>query len=416
MIIPGFRGLHPTTRRLMLARGLRSISQGALVVDFALYLHGLDWSAIAIGLVLAGGGLFGAALGLLVGVTSDRLRRKPFLLAYESITLLVSVIALLSTQPVILAGAAIVGGFGRGANGAAGPFSPVEQAWLAEVVTSAQRGRIYSLNSALGFFGMSLGALSATLPALWSGWLSGASAYRPLFALVGLAAAANLLLLSQAHEEYRRPEHAVDPQGRQREGQIRRQENAILRKLVLVNAFNGLAVGLTGPLIAYWFVLRFGVGPAAIAPVMAGSFLLTGVASLLTGRMTERIGIVRSVIWERLIGLLLLVLLPLMPVYWIAASMYLLRSVFNRGVAGAQQALTVGLVRNERRGLATSLNMVSSRIPQSAGPGIAGYLLHIGQLTLPFYVAALFQGIYLVLYRRVFHDYELPLEGAGSSN
>lgn len=407
MILLNFGDLHPTTRRLLLARALRSISQGALVVDFALYLHALGWSGIAIGLVLGGAGLFGATLGLLVGVTSDRLRRKPFLLIYESMALLCGMAALLSAQPAILAGAAIVGGFGRGANGAAGPFSPAEQAWLAEEVAPERRGRVYSLNSALGFFGMSLGALAAILPSLWNGWFSGALAYRPLFALVGLAAAANLLLLSQARES--RPKPAADPQGQQHEGQIRHQENRILERLVLINALNGLAVGLSGPLISYWFMLRFQVGPADIAPVMAATFLLTGVASLVTGRLTERIGIVRSVIGERLIGLLLLVLLPLMPIYWLAASAHLLRSVFNRGVAGAQQALTVGLVRDERRGLATSLNAVSSQVPQSVGPGIAGYLLHIGLLTLPFYLAALLQGIYLLLYSRVFRDYEPPL-------
>ena len=66
------------------------------------------------------------------------------------------------------------------------------------------------------------------------------------------------------------------------------------------------------------------------------------------------------------------------------------------------------------RHLATSLNAVSFQMPQSAGPGIAGYLLHVGQLTLPFYVAALLQGIYLVLYRRVFRGYELPLESTSS--
>jgi MFS family permease len=77
--IPGtrFADLHPTTLRLLLARTLRSVGQGALVVDFALYLNALHWSAAAIGLVLSGGGLFGAALSLLVGSASDRLRRKP---------------------------------------------------------------------------------------------------------------------------------------------------------------------------------------------------------------------------------------------------------------------------------------------------------------------------------------------------
>jgi MFS family permease len=403
---PGFGDLHPTTQRLLLARALRSIGQGALVVDFALYLHALQWSGIAIGLVLSGGGLFGAALSLLVGMVSDRLRRKPFLLAYEGIALLASVVALLTAQPLILSSVAIVGGFGRGGSGAAGPFSPAEQAWLAEEVAPVRRGVVYSLNTALGFFGMGLGALSAILPSLLTGWLGPVLAYRPLFVLVGLASAGNLLLLSQAHEAYRGPTRVDDLEAQQRAAQVRHQENQILEKLVLVNAFNGVAIGLTGPLISYWFALRFHVGPAAIAPVMAATFVLTGASSLLTGRLTERIGIVQSVIWARLVGLVLLVLLPLMPVYWLAALVYLLRSAFNRGTSGARQALAVGLVRDERRGLATSLNAVSFQVPRSVGPSIAGYLLDAGQFTLPFYVAAVLQGIYLVAYGRVFRNYE----------
>ena len=403
-----FGNLHPTTRRLLLARTLRSIGQGALVVDFTLYLHALHWSGFAIGLVLSGSGLFGAGLSLLVGLSSDRLRRKPFLLSYEVLSILSSVAALLTAKPAILTSAAIVGGFGRGVMGAAGPFSPAEQAWLAETVAPEQRGRVYSLNSAMGFFGMGLGAVIAVLPGLWGRWLAGTLSYRPLFLLVGLAAAANLLVLGQARENYQGAKQPGDRQRRQREARIRRQENQILTKLVLVNAFNGLAIGLTGPLISYWFERRFQVGPAAIAPVMAATFVITGVSSLFTGWLTGRIGIVPSVVWERLLGTMLLVLLPIMPRYWLASLVYLLRTVFYRGTAGAQQALTVGLVRDERRGLATSLNAVSFQLPRSVGPGLAGFLLDSGQLSLPFYAAALLQGIYLLWYRSIFHDYEPP--------
>ena len=408
MFIPGFGDLHPTTRRLLAARALRSVGQGALVVDFALYLHALNWSGLAIGSVLSAGGLLGAALSLVVGLTSDRLRRKPFLLFYEFVSLLSGVAALLSAQPLILTAAAIAGGFGRGATGAAGPFSPAEQAWLAERVAPEQRGWIYSVNTGMGFFGMGVGALIAILPSLWDRWLVGSLAYRPLFALVGLASAYNLFLLSQAREEYRGPEQALDLEGQRQKAAINRLENRILGKLVFVNAFNGLAVGLTGPLISYWFSLRFQVGPGAIAPVMAGTFMLTGASSLVTGRLSERIRIVQSVVWARLVGLALLVLLPVMPVYWLAALVYLLRSAFNRGSAGTRQALAVGLVHDERRGLATSLNAVSFQFPQSVGPSIAGYLLDAGLFTLPFYAAALLQGIYLILYGRIFRKYEPP--------
>ena len=220
-------------------------------------------------------------------------------------------------------------------------------------------------------------------------------------------------MIARAHERYHGSKHILDLHGQEGETQIRRLENRILAKLVFINSFNGLAIGLTGPLISYWFALRFQVGPLAIAPVMAVTFLITGAASLLTGWLTERIGIVQSVVWERLIGAGLMVLLPIMPAYWLASMVYLLRSVFSRGSAGAQQALTVGLVRDERRGLAASLNAVSIQLPRSVGPSIAGYLLESGQFSLPFYAAAVLQSIYLFWYRKTFRFYDPPRKGPG---
>jgi predicted MFS family arabinose efflux permease len=148
---------------------------------------------------------------------------------------------------------------------------------------------------------------------------------------------------------------------------------------------------------------------------MAATFWLTGMLSLLTGKMTERIGIIHSVVRTRLIGLILLAVVPLMPAYWLAALAYLLRSAFYRGSAGAQQALTVGLVRDERRGLATSLNAASFQLPRSVGPTIAGHLLQAGQLAVPFYAAALLQAVYLLLYDRIFRNYEPPWNGKEES-
>jgi MFS family permease len=391
-----FRNLHPTIRRLLLIRTLRSVGQGALVVDFALYLHALDWSGLFIGLVFGASGLFGALLSLLVGPGSDRLGRKPFLFCYEVMVLCSSLVALLSAKPALLITAAVLGSFGRGANGAAGPFSPVEQAWMAEEVSPQKRGWVFSLNSGLGFWGMTLGALIATLP--WSARLEGALAYRPLFALTGLTAIANLFLIAGAKQSYRGGVKAPASQS----AKIRRIENRMLLKLVSINSIRGLAVGLTGPLIAYWFSRRFGIGPAKIAPVMAATFALTGLASLATGRLSERIGIVQSVIWERTAGLALLLLLPLMPTFPPAAAVYMLRSILIRGSAGANQALTLGLVRSERRGLAAGLSKVSMQLPRSIGPAVAGYLFESGQFSFPFYAAAMLQMIYLVLYRRIF--------------
>ncbi len=395
--------LGPTTRRLLAVRTLRAIAQGALAVDFALYLNALGWNGTSIGLVLTASGLVLAGLALIVGPLSDRIGRRRLLLGYQALSGAAAVVGILTSSPVPLAIAAIAGGFGRGANGSAGPFSPAEQAWLAEALAPQDRARVYGWNSALGFFGMGLGAILAASPAPLAGILPGALAYRPLFALALVVSAAGFGLLLGAHETYRpRTAQRTVTRGTP----TRRRENRVLGQMVALNALNGAAVGLVGPLISYWFLLRFGVGPATIGPVLAVTFFATGVASVVSGRVAGRIGIVDAVVGGRAAGLLLLVAFPLMPTYPLAALVYLVRSVFNRGTAGVRQAMVVGLVGEERRGLATSLNAASMTLPQSLGPTLAGTLFAAGQFVFPFYLAAVLQGISLAFYSRVFRPFE----------
>jgi predicted MFS family arabinose efflux permease len=110
------------------------------------------------------------------------------------------------------------------------------------------------------------------------------------------------------------------------------------------------------------------------------------------------------VVIMRGLGLALLVAVPFMPSFAIAAALYALRAGFNQGTAGVRQALVVGLTR-ERRGLAVSLQNVSIQIPRAIGPVLAGLMLDAGMLRTPFIVAAVLQAIYLVLYVWFFRGY-----------
>lgn len=401
----GWSNLAPATRRLVAARFWRSISQGTLVVDLTLFLHALGWSGAAIGLVLSVGGLSGAVLNLLIGITSDRFRRKPFLIAYELLTCVCALLAMMTSDPVLLSLAVAFAGFGRGANGAAGPFTPAEQAWLADAVPPQSRGMVYSLNSAVGFFGMALGATAAALPPLLAPFLGQAGSFRPLFGLVLMGNVVNLFLLARTPELYRgHPRLQRKPS---QPSPRRLAERGFLWHLVGLNGFNGLAVGLTGPLIAYWFAKRFMVGPFAIGPVFAATFIVTGLAALLFGKITRRVGLVRAVVWGRTGGVILLLMLPFVPLYWMASFVYILRSALNRGTVGARQALVISAIGEERRGLATSLNTLSMQLPQSLGPAVAGIFIGAGWFAVPFVIAAILQAIYVGLYKRVFG----PLEG-----
>src|SRR5690606_12146110 len=115
------------------------------------------------------------------------------------------------------------------------------------------------------------------------------------------------------------------------EDEIRRHENTIMWKMAAINALNGVAIGLTGPLLVYWFNLKFGAGPGELGPVYALTYIITGLASVWTGRLTERMGIVKAVVTVRMASVIILVLVPLMPTFTLAAILHILRSAFGRG-------------------------------------------------------------------------------------
>ena len=395
--------LDPKSRWLITARGIRSVAQGVLVVDFTLYLRVLSWSATSIGALLAAALVFGVVLTLLLGPLSDRIGRKRFLLGYEAAQIAGAAVALITSEPLWLGLAAIIGGYGRGAGGAAGPFSPIEQAWLAAGLSPAQIRYVFRLNVAAGFFGLAAGSVLAMLPSALAGWLPGALAYRPIFVLAGLGAAACLAVLSRVADSHSSPvEHAEPPTQR-------RDERHRLLGLMGTNLLNGLGNGMVGPFIAYWFHLRFGAGPAEIGPVMSVGFVLAGLSTLASGRLIARLGLVDAVVVMRLLGLVFLLLLPFSPSFTVAAALQILRSVLSRATAGARQALTVQLVSPQRRGLAASLGTVSTQIPRAVGPMLAGFLFDADLLAAPFLVAGLFQGASLALYRRLFR--RLPFAG-----
>jgi MFS family permease len=383
-------------------RAIRSIAQGALAADFALYTRALGWPPAFLGATIGAGLLLAAVLTALVGPLSDRFGRRGFLLGYEGIEIAAAVLALFTAARWPLAALAALAGWGRGANGAPALFGAVEQAWLSHLVERRALGRVFSYMTAAGFFGLATGMALGALPALLAPLLPGALAYRPLFGIAALGDAVCLVLLARTPDPPPPPQPAPPPS----EPRLRRREHGLLLRLAGLNALNGLGIGLTGSLLSWWFAQRYGVGPAAIGPALSLSLFLSGLSSLAAAFVVGRVGTVGTVVAMRAAGLISLVLLPFAPNYPLAMLLYGLRMIFNRGTAGPRQALAVGLVRPHRRGLAATVNSFSMQLPRAFGPALAGLLFGAGLLAAPFLLAAFFQGIYLALYARLFsaHD------------
>ena len=390
----------PRNVRLLIGmRAARSVGQGALVASFTLYLHALGWTGTSIGAVLMGSLLFGTLLTIIVGPVSDRGGRRMFLLGYDLVQAAVAMLAMATTIPWLLVVAAVIGGFGHGANGSAGPFSPIEQAWLAIELPVQRRGSVFSSNSATGFIGMGIGALLGALPAWWFGHAMGVVEYRMLFVLPLFGSLASFLLVLLTREPTLPKRSAATDDTA---ATIRRTENKLLAKLVLANTFNGFGIGLIGPLTAYWFAIKFHRGLSDIGPGIAIGLLVSAAGSFVAGAIARRQGIMRTVLWLRGTGIALLVAMPLVPWFWGAMVLYITRGVTNRGTAGLREALAAGLTGAERRGLASSLQNISIQLPRAIGPLMGGAMFHAGYLVMPFVLGALLQLGYLILYARFF--------------
>ncbi len=383
-------------KRLLLAtRFFRSVGQGVLAADFALYLRACGWSGAHIGSVL-GAALVLSVLLTLFATASDRIGRKPFLLGYESLYACCSLAAWWHPSAGVLAVAAIGAGFGRGANGAAGPFGAIEKAWLTQGLDRPAWTRLLARNSTVGFAGMAIGALAGSLPG------QGAAAHAPgayaaMFPLALGCSVICLVCLSMTRDGHRH-EAVVDAP------EARRTERRNLRRLGLVNLLQGMGIGLSGPLVSYWFAVRFGVGPSLVGPMMAGGFVAAALSAQVSGVLGARLGLMRTIVALRLGALALLVFMPLAPSLPLAVLAYLLHKTLNRGTDGLRASITAGLVGNRRRGLAGAVSSVSRQIPRSFGPLLAGMLMDQGLLAAPFLAGAAFQAAYLYLYRRSFDD------------
>jgi Na+/melibiose symporter-like transporter len=259
-------------------------------------------------------------------------------------------------------------------------------------------------NAAVGFIGMAAGAVLAGVPQWTAGANPPADAYRPLFALAALLSVVSFALLAAGKDTRKDLAPRTSKQDR---GIERQRENRLIRQLVIANSLNGVGLGLTGPLISYWFALRFDQGPEAIGLMMAISFVLAAGSSLFSRWLMRWMSVVRTVVVMRSAGLLLLLALPFAPSFVLASVLYVGRTVLNRGTSGPRSAVSVGLVRPARRGFSVASANVALQIPRAIGPMLAGLCYEVGLFAEPFLAAAVFQAAYVWIYDRSFRDVTL---------
>ncbi len=390
-----------------------------------IYLALIGFNAVGLGLLFVVVAITSAVLSSLVGLLSDRIGRKPFLIALPLFAALAALVFALTRNTALLFVFAALGSFGRGAGAGAGmigPYQPAEQALLADAAPPRARNDVFGRVAFFSSLGALVGAgplatLPDLLPSLRMGGADGLAGYRVAFVVMSALAALAALIVLPIHEAKPTPApHASRPAGQTapRSWNPLRSVSAtswpILLRLWATNSVNGLAIGFFGPFITYWFYRRYGAGPATIGALYTIINLAALASNLYAPRLAARLGLVRAITWGRVLQALLMIPMVLAPTFWLAGAIYLLRMQAQRIALPLRQSYVMAVVPPAERGTVGALSNLPMQVTSAVSPALAGYIFANLSLTLPFEIGAALQGLNAFLFYYFFHEMRPPEE------
>jgi MFS family permease len=375
-----------------------------LSVVLVLYLARLGLSEGLIGLLLSLTLIGDAAISLWMTTTADRIGRRRILIAGAALMLFAGVLFAVTDRVALLLIAAIIGVISPSGY-EVGPFLPVEQSALSQIVPDKVRTQVFAWYNLVGSFATAAGALcgGGLTQLIQQVGISPLNSYRTvlvLYGVMGVLLAGLFTQLSPAVEAL----HSSGPQTPTRFG-LHRSRNIVLKLSALfgLDAFAGGFV--VQSLVAYWFHVRFGVEPAVLGGIFFGANILAGISALAAARVAQRIGLVNTMVFTHLPSNILLMLVPLMPNLPLAIVVLFARFAISQMDVPARQSYTMAVVAPDERSAAAGVTGIARSIGAAISPTIAGaFLCNPVLLGAPFFLAGGLKVIYDILLYRSFRE------------
>src|SRR6266849_5641437 len=363
-------------RRILAAQALRAFAYGFGAVLLGVTLRQRGYSAVLAGVVLTAVVAGTVVASLLLARYADRAgRRRCYVIMYLLLAV-VGVVFAASAPLWVLLTASLTGALSTEVV-ESGPFTSLEQPMLA---TGLDRGRQvagFGVYNAVATAAGSVGALAAALVA------------------ARLSPAVEAPPAPPAAMPRRRP---VD------------RSRPVVYRLCALFAVDSLGGGVViQAFVAYWFSARFGAPIGVIGVVFFASGLLQAVSFLAAIRLSERFGLLRTMVFTHLPSNLLLIAVAFAPGGGWAAGLWLARVSLSQMDVPARQAYVMALVDpGEQTGAAAYTN-TARYLTRPLGPVLAAASQSVA-LGLPFLLAGVIKSGYdLALWRWFRH---VPVPGA----
>ena len=357
-------------RRLVCARALRGLGDGALVVLLPAYWLAEGGGSAAIS-ELTTATLLGSALATLAaGLVAHRVAPRSVLFAACVLLVATGVGFAFAPNHGWLLAIAFAGTFNPTA-GDVSVFLPTEQALLAGSGAPERRATRFSVYNVAGAAGGMIGSYCAgQLGAFGVGLAEGTRAALLGYAALGFVLAALYLGLRS---------------GRARAGTASvqraplRQSRGLVARLAALFALDSFGGGFAiQTLLVAWLIERHHASLEQVSFAMAVSMALSAASQLVAPWIALRIGLIRTMVFTHLPANVLLIAAGFMPTATLAIACLWLRASLSQMDVPVRQAYVMSMVPEDERAAAASLTNVPRSLGGALSPLLAGSLLAAG--------------------------------------
>ncbi|MGC8585344.1 MAG: MFS transporter [Thermoplasmata archaeon] len=354
---------------------MMSFSMGYIFVDFPIYLSEVGYSSYLIGIILSIPTFVGALLMIPFGSFSDRYGRKKFILIARASSVISMMIYILTFSLYYILIASILQGF------AFANASSSFQALMTEKTDKKNRNFVFSFNSFSSGLSQAGGMIFGSIPYYLTEYfnLGIFDSYRILFGVSLLLNLLSTLIIINIEENYVPSKKSE---------KINMKEFSVVWKFSVLGLI-GLGAGVIVRLFPYWFYVKYGINVNVLGPIYAISMIVTSIASLYSANIASKIGEVKTIFLTQIISILVLISIPLMPLYSLAAILFILRNALMNMGGPIQSSLIMSLIPEKNRALGSSVIQFFDAIPRSIGPALGGYLMQMNMIDMPFYVTGM---------------------------
>src|SRR5437773_4777315 len=382
-------------RLLFLTRFTRLFAYGSLSVVLVLYLSALSLTLSQIGVLLTLTLVGDTLVSLWLTTRADRIGRRR-VLVISAVLMAAAGAAFAATRNLALLLIAGTIGVISPSGNEVGPFLPIEQAALSQVVPGSARTAILARYTLAGSFATAAGSLGGGMAShlLQTNGLNALGSYRMLVALYGPIGVLLAVLFTRVSP-------AVEVRSSKATWGIDRSRPVVLR-LAGLFALDSFAGGfVVQGFAAYWFYLRFDVNPGTLGVIFFWANIFAGISALLASRLASRLGLVNTMVFTHLPSNILLILVPLMPNLKLAVLVLLVRFSISQMDVPTRQSYTMAVVRAEERSAAAGITSVARTTGAAISPLFVGFMFaRPSWINVPFFMAGTLKIVYdLLLYK-----------------